>query len=119
MDKTETLEELYKRKFEWLPENIRNDIGHFNVFQLQPLAGKPIPYKRRDYYKIMLVIGHSQVHYADKVIEVKKAGIVFFQSPHSLQVGTPRRGTGRLLLHIQPTFFLSKRRSAIRQFESV
>ncbi len=81
MDKTETLEELYKRKFEWLPENIRNDIGHFNVFQLQPLAGKPIPYKRRDYYKIMLVIGHSQVHYADKVIEVKKQALSF-SNPH-------------------------------------
>ncbi|AXE21923.1 AraC family transcriptional regulator (plasmid) [Runella rosea] len=81
MDKPETLEELYKRKFEWMPDGIRNDIGHFNVFELKPLVGKPIPYKRRDYYKIMLVIGHSKVHYANKVIEVQKQA-VSFSNPH-------------------------------------
>lgn len=85
MDKPETLEELYKRKFDgaafrWMPDTIRNEIGHFNVFRLEPLVGdkaKPVPYKRRDYYKIMLVIGHSQVHYADKVVEVKKQALSF------------------------------------------
>lgn len=77
MDKPETLEELYKRKFDWMPEGIRNDIGHFNVFELKPLIGKPIPYKRRDYYKITLVIGQSKVHYADKVIEVQKQALSF------------------------------------------
>lgn len=81
MDKPETLEELYKRKFEWMPDGIRNDIGHFNVFELKPLVGKPIPYKRRDYYKIMLVIGHSKVHYANKVIEVQKQALSF-SNPH-------------------------------------
>ncbi len=61
-----------------MPDNIRNEVGHFNVFRLEPLVGgkaKPVPYKRRDYYKIMLVIGNSQVHYADKVIEVKKQAL--------------------------------------------
>lgn len=80
MEKVETIEEMYQRKFEWLPENLRNEIGHFNVFRLEPLIdGKstPIPYKRRDYYKIMLVVGNSQVHYADKVIEVKKQALSF------------------------------------------
>lgn len=58
MDTPESLEEFYKRKFNWLPENIKNEIGHFNLFRLQPyVEGKPtsIPYKRRDFYKIMLV----------------------------------------------------------------
>lgn len=80
MEKVETIEEMYQRKFEWLPENIRNEIGHFNIFRLEPIIeGKPssIPYKRRDYYKIMLVVGNSQVHYADKVIEVKKQALSF------------------------------------------
>ena len=43
-----TIEEFYKRKFDWMPDNIRNEIGHFNVFKLEPLVGdnaKPIPYK--------------------------------------------------------------------------
>jgi hypothetical protein len=75
MEKIESLEEFYKRKFNWLPENLRNEIGHFNILRIEPLIGengKPVvPYKRRDFYKIMLVKGNSKVHYADKVIEVK------------------------------------------------
>lgn len=52
MDKIETLEELYKRKFDgaafhWMPDTIRNEIGHFNVFRLDPFVGDkatPVPY---------------------------------------------------------------------------
>ena len=80
MNKPESLEEFYKRKFNWLPENIRNDIGHFNMFPLEPYShGKQttIPYRRRDFYKIMLVKGNSSVFYADQVIEVKKQALSF------------------------------------------
>lgn len=80
MDKAESLEEFYQRKFNWLPPGIRNEIGHFNVFELEPYAGEkaqPIPYKRRDFYKVMLVKGASRVHFADKVVEVKKQAISF------------------------------------------
>ena len=80
MDKAETLEEFYKRKFDWMPDTIRNEIGHFNLFRLEPyVEGKPtsIPYKRRDFYKIMLVKGRSQVHFADKVVEIKKQALSF------------------------------------------
>lgn len=80
MNKPESLEEFYKRKFSWLPENIRNDIGHFNMFRLEPYSqGKTtaIPYRRRDFYKIMLVKGNSSVYYADQVIEVKKQALAF------------------------------------------
>ncbi len=80
MDKIETLEEFYKRKFDWLPENVRGDLGHFNLFQIQPLQpGQPasIPYRRRDFYKIILVKGSSRVHYADKVVQVKKQALSF------------------------------------------
>ena len=67
-----------------MPDNLRNEIGHFNLFRLEPhVEGKPtsIPYKRRDFYKIMLVKGCSHVHYADKVIEVKKQALSF-SNPH-------------------------------------
>jgi AraC-like DNA-binding protein len=83
MEKTESLEEFYKRIFNWIPENIKNEIGHFNVFAHQPMeAGKskPSPYKRRDYYKIMLVTGNIDINYADKVVSIKKQGI-FFSNP--------------------------------------
>jgi AraC family transcriptional activator of pobA len=79
MEKVESLEDLYKRKFDWIPDNLRNEIGHFNLFRLEPLSEgtKPIPYKRRDFYKIMLIRGNSRVHYADRVIEVQKQGLSF------------------------------------------
>jgi AraC family transcriptional activator of pobA len=80
MEKIETLEEFYKRKFDWMPDNIKNEIGHFNVFSLDPFVGdkaQPVPYKRRDFYKIMLVSGNSKVHFADKIVEVKKQALSF------------------------------------------
>jgi AraC-like DNA-binding protein len=80
MDKIEKLEDFYKNKFNWMPDNIRNEIGHFNVFRLEPFVGeraKPVPYKRRDFYKIMLVVGKSKVHFADKVVEVQKQALSF------------------------------------------
>lgn len=70
MENAESLEELYKRKFNGLPEDLKKDLGHFNMFRLKPYFKgkvKSIPYRRRDFYKIMLVFGHSQVYYADKV----------------------------------------------------
>lgn len=63
-----------------MPEELRNEIGHFNVFRLEPFVGegaRPIPYKRRDYYKIMLVQGQSRVHYADQVVQVQKQALSF------------------------------------------
>ena len=80
MDKVESLEDFYKRKFDWMPENLHNEIGHFNLFRLEPyVEGKPtsIPYGRRDYYKIMLVKGNSCVHFADQVVEIKKQALSF------------------------------------------
>jgi AraC family transcriptional activator of pobA len=80
MDTVESLEAFYKRKFDFIPNELRNEIGHFNVFHLEPyVEGKPtnIPYRRRDFYKIMLVKGNSQVHFADKVIPVAKQALSF------------------------------------------
>ena len=83
MEKIETIEEFYKRKFDWIPDNIRNEIGHFNVFEhesIDPAKVKPLPYKRRDFYKIMLVVGDIRMNYADRVIQVKKQAL-FFSNP--------------------------------------
>jgi AraC family transcriptional activator of pobA len=80
MNKTESLEGFYKRKYDWMPDNIRKEIGHFNVFKLGPHVGekvKPVPYKRRDYFKITLLVGESKIEYADKVIHLQKQALVF------------------------------------------
>ncbi len=74
------LEDFYKRKLNWLPENFRKEIGHFNIFRLEPyVEGKPtkILYRRRDFYKILLVRGNSKVHFADQVVEIQKQALSF------------------------------------------
>ncbi|CAM3736481.1 helix-turn-helix domain-containing protein [Aquirufa aurantiipilula] len=80
MEKLINLEEFYRNKFNWVPENLKKDWGHFNVFALDPYIGikaKPTPYKRRDFYKITLVKGQGRIHYANKFVDVKKQAIVF------------------------------------------
>jgi AraC-like DNA-binding protein len=83
MDKIESIEEFYQRKFNWIPDNIRKEIGHFNVFQHEPVEPgktKPLPYKRRDFYKIMLVVGDINMNYADRIVSIKKQAL-FFSNP--------------------------------------
>ncbi len=77
----ETMEDFYLQKFNcWLPEDMRQDLGHFNVFRLEEVAssGRPMKYSRRDYYKISLIRGHNIYHYADKSIEISGTTLIFF-----------------------------------------
>lgn len=78
--KTLKLEEFYAENLNWVPENLKTEIGHFNVFRIDEFAGpnpKPMPYSRKDYFKISLILGKSKVHYADKVVEIDKQGLLF------------------------------------------
>lgn len=80
MTKVETIEQFYKRKFDWVPGNLRNEMGHFNVFRLDPYVGanaRPVPYSRRDFYKITITLGSGNVYYADKMYEVKQQALTF------------------------------------------
>lgn len=80
MRKVETIEEFYKRKFNSVPNGLHNGIGHFNVFKLDPYVGanaKPVPYARRDFFKISLTLGNGKVHFADKIYEVQKQAMTF------------------------------------------
>lgn len=80
MNKIETIEDFYKRKVHWIPDNLRNEIGHFNVFRVEPVIGgnaKPVPYKRRDFFKVTLAVGNNKILYADKILEVEKQALVF------------------------------------------
>ncbi|MGV3558610.1 helix-turn-helix domain-containing protein [Larkinella arboricola] len=81
MEKPETLEDFYQKKFNWLPANLQQDMGHFNVFRLEDCIGQgqePIKYSRRDYYKITLIRGRNVYHYADKSLEVDGPALLFF-----------------------------------------
>jgi AraC family transcriptional activator of pobA len=80
MSKAETIEEFYQEKLNWMPGNLQKGIGHFNVFKLDEFTGcnaKPIPYSRRDYFKISLIVGRNRVHYADKTIDIDKQVLLF------------------------------------------
>jgi len=69
---TENIEDFYRAKFNWMPDNLKKEIGHFNVFRLDDFTGaqaKPMPYSRKDYFKISFIIGRNRAHYADKVVE--------------------------------------------------
>ncbi|QEH43177.1 AraC family transcriptional regulator [Chitinophaga sp. XS-30] len=81
MAKTETLEDFYRQKLNWLPENLQKDIGHFNVFRLEDCMGTdkaPVKYSRREFYKVTLMRGRHAYHYADKSVEVSGTTLLFF-----------------------------------------
>lgn len=59
---------------------VQHEIGHFNIFKVEDLLlpqYKQPSYNRRSFFKISLVKGHSKIHYADQVIEVKGNALVF------------------------------------------
>jgi len=81
---TETLEEFYINKFDWLPNNLQQNIGHFNVFRIEDCIepnAKPVTYSRRSFYKVSLMYGDNVIHYADKSIALSGCSLMFL-SPH-------------------------------------
>ncbi len=80
MGESLTLEEFYQRKFDHIPGCLKSGVGHFNVFNYRDFIGpepKPVPYSRREYYKISFIQGKNRYHYADKTIDIDGAAIVF------------------------------------------
>ena len=79
---TTTLDEFYRETTMLIPEGINKEIGHFNVFKTDELYAKTrqkpgMPYNRRAYYKISLIIGRNRAEYADKVIDIEKSALLF------------------------------------------
>ncbi|MFT3682889.1 MAG: helix-turn-helix transcriptional regulator [Ferruginibacter sp.] len=61
----------------------RNDIGHFNVFNIADLYGcakdgkVKMPYSRRTYYKISLINGRNKAAWADREVTIEKYALLF------------------------------------------
>lgn len=79
-----SLDNFYQTTSSLIPEGIHREIGHFNVFEISDLRarlkrkpGSAMPYNRRTYYKISLIVGRNKAEYADKVIEIEKSGLLF------------------------------------------
>lgn len=72
------------------PPMLQRDFGQFNAIRIQDLpkmAGGPVTYNRRDYYKISLYQGNSIYHYADKSLEISGTNLLFFSPkvPYTLE----------------------------------
>ena len=82
-----------------LPEGIKDEVGHFNVFNLTEIAqtarDKPaIPYACRAFYKISFLTGCSIAEYPDRTVEISKPTLIFstpkspfYWSPTGKQTG--------------------------------
>jgi AraC-like DNA-binding protein len=80
MHKPQSLTEFYQHKLQRVPEPLPPGLGHFNVFSLDEFVGphaKQLPFSRKDFYKIMLISGHSRFHYADKSVEFTSSALLF------------------------------------------
>lgn len=75
MEAKETLQGFYKRIDYSKDENISMQ-PHINVFERASCIN-PIPYSRRDYYKITLIKGTGTVEYADKSYTIDKPALMF------------------------------------------
>ncbi len=98
MERTESLELFYREKMGVLPSEIFRKTGHFNVFTMEDYTGPkpayPMPYSRKDYYKIALIRGAHVVEYADHTYMVKH-NMLMFANPQIPYKWTPA--------HPQPT----------------
>lgn len=53
----------------------------FNVFQIEADGSATKTYSRKDFYKICLTTGTSNIHFADRSFE-QEGTILFFGNPH-------------------------------------
>ncbi|GAB3909482.1 response regulator transcription factor [Larkinella knui] len=118
MSKPESLEDFYQVKFNWLPDNLQQDIGHFNVFRLEDCVGEgkePVQYSRRDFYKITLIRGRNVYHYADKSLEVNGTTLMFFnpQVPYSWE--SLSEETSGFFCIFKEAFFTEKMRGNLNE----
>ena len=66
----------------------------FNVQRYHSVGRlETIPYNRRDYYKIWVLVGKSRLHYADRTIEVDRPALIFTNPlvPYSLESDAAER----------------------------
>jgi AraC-like DNA-binding protein len=80
MEKLLELEDIYLQKFISDATDSKKNMGHFNLFHLEPYAKdreEIVSYRRKDYYKIMLVRGKNRVQYADRLYDIKKQALCY------------------------------------------
>ena len=82
MKNTTTLAEFYDQIKTENPHIATDQLGHFNVFEIEKvrirMADSPeMPYDKRTYFKISLIKGSNKVEYADKTLSIANYGLLF------------------------------------------
>ncbi len=115
---TESLEDFYRHKFNWMPDDLKKDIGHFNVFNLEETyrhGYSTVKYSRRDFYKIMLIRGRHLFHYADKSVEVSGANLIFFNPSVPYKFERITNDPSGYFCIFREAFFAGQVRSSIKE----
>lgn len=76
MNKREDISGFYERIDYPAPERIRADKPHINIFE-RAFCIRAIPYARRDYYKVTLILGTGALDYANQSIYIDRPALVF------------------------------------------
>jgi AraC family transcriptional activator of pobA len=84
MEKLETFDAFHENKFRVINHQMQFNIIHHS----DCLAGNPIQYRRRDFYKVSFLTGHYILHYGDKSLEVKGTALSFFKPdvPYTIDI---------------------------------
>ncbi len=80
MNQVSTIEDFYRKHLISIPDNLKKEMGHFNVFKRDEFVGpnaRPVPYTRKDFFKISLLKGRNRIHYADKTVLSEKYALLF------------------------------------------
>lgn len=91
----ETIHDFYRRFA--LTKNTDRPVphpsfGHFNVFP-RDACSFLTPYSRRDYYKISLILGTGQLHYANRWIRIDRPALLFSNPivPYAWEMDSPQQ----------------------------
>ncbi|UII31711.1 helix-turn-helix transcriptional regulator [Fulvivirga ulvae] len=80
MNSKPSIQDFYNAELRWIPENLQKGIGNFNVFKFNGSRDKklgPVPFVRKDFYKISLLTGNWRIYFGDRVIETGAQSILF------------------------------------------
>ncbi len=80
MEKTQSIQGFYDYYNSLMPPNIKEEVGHFNLFELDQLAeakARCSSFGRKEYYKVTLMKGRNRYYYGDQVAHIAQYALVF------------------------------------------
>ena len=80
INKIQTLEEFYSERSLRKSDDLVSGIDYLNVFRIEENNANqlaPVPFNRKNFYKICLTKGKSKIHYAERSFEIKQYALLF------------------------------------------